>query len=168
MSGLTYRKSISLRWQGPKPIQSTVFISHLTNSNRCGILYPGFVDVSPFSSSFFPQPYVYPQTRNFCRPFVFNGLPALFLSCASFSHPDRLFSIACPLFDKNTGGPLPSPLPHLRRLLRSHPLFVSTFRINTCISVASKQLYLPLESTLVKKGGRGEGVGQEHSGVEPR
>jgi len=33
----------------------------------------------------------------------------------------------------------------------------NSFRINTCISVASKQLYLPLESTLVKKRGEGEG-----------
>src|SRR5579864_1668847 len=32
---------------------------------------------------------------------------------------------------------------------------ITTFRINTYISVASKQLYLPLESTLVKKGGEG-------------
>ena len=32
---------------------------------------------------------------------------------------------------------------------------VNTFRINTCISVASKRLYLPLESTLMKKGGEG-------------
>src|SRR5579864_1021934 len=34
---------------------------------------------------------------------------------------------------------------------------VTTFRINTYISVASKGLYLPLESTLMKKGGEGEG-----------
>src|SRR6202140_4367418 len=34
----------------------------------------------------------------------------------------------------------------------------TTFRINTYISVASKRLYLPLESTLMKKGGEGEGV----------
>ena len=32
---------------------------------------------------------------------------------------------------------------------------VNTFRINTCISVASKRLHLPLESTLMKKGGGG-------------
>ena len=35
------------------------------------------------------------------------------------------------------------------------PFPLTTFRINTCISVASKGLYLPLESTLMKKGGRG-------------
>jgi len=34
---------------------------------------------------------------------------------------------------------------------------LTTFRINTCISVASKQLYPPVESTLVKKRGKGEG-----------
>ena len=32
---------------------------------------------------------------------------------------------------------------------------ITTFRINTCISVASKRLYLPLESALTKKGGEG-------------
>ena len=32
---------------------------------------------------------------------------------------------------------------------------ITTFRINTCISVASKRLYLPLESPLTKKGGEG-------------
>jgi hypothetical protein len=34
---------------------------------------------------------------------------------------------------------------------------ITTFRINTCISVASKRLYPPLESTLMKKGGEGGG-----------
>jgi hypothetical protein len=37
---------------------------------------------------------------------------------------------------------------------------ITTFRINTCISVASKRLYPPLESTLTKKGGEGEGVSE--------
>ena len=36
-----------------------------------------------------------------------------------------------------------------------NPRALSPFRINACISVASKGLYLPLESTLMKKGGRG-------------
>jgi hypothetical protein len=39
---------------------------------------------------------------------------------------------------------------------------ITTFRINTCISVASKQLYLPLESTLTKKPGEGEGGTLRH------
>jgi len=34
---------------------------------------------------------------------------------------------------------------------------ITTFRINTCISVASKRLYPPLESTLTKKPGEGGG-----------
>jgi hypothetical protein len=34
-------------------------------------------------------------------------LRTLFLSCRSFSHSNRLFSIACALFDKNTGGGVP-------------------------------------------------------------
>src|SRR5579864_3399891 len=34
---------------------------------------------------------------------------------------------------------------------------LTTFRINTCISVASKRLYLSLETTLTKKPGEGGG-----------
>ena len=37
-------------------------------------------------------------------------------------------------------------------------LFSISFRINTCISVVSKRLYPALESTLMKKPGRGGGV----------
>jgi len=40
------------------------------------------------------------------------------------------------------------------------PSALTTFRINTCVSVASKGLYLPLESTLMKKPGEGGGVHQ--------
>src|ERR1700686_3055418 len=40
---------------------------------------------------------------------------------------------------------------------------ITTFRINTYISVASKQLYLPLESTLMKKQGEGGGSPLERS-----
>jgi hypothetical protein len=35
---------------------------------------------------------------------------------------------------------------------------ITTFKINTCISVENKRLYPPLESTHTKKQGRGEGV----------
>ena len=41
------------------------------------------------------------------QPFVLSGLRTLFLSCGSFSHSHRLFSISCALFDKNTGGDIP-------------------------------------------------------------
>ena len=37
------------------------------------------------------------------------------------------------------------------------PSALTSFRINTCISVASKRLYPPLESTLTKNRGEGEG-----------
>jgi hypothetical protein len=158
-------------------------------------------------------------------PFVFILLPALKLSCLSFSCPRPLFSIVCGLFCENTGGgiPLPdlhgshlashtsrpscaktqkrppvSPLPATltdslsRKSFACHScantrdvgaapsfsLAVSSlcslrlcgrqslsmsFRINTCISVASKRLYLPLESTLMKKGGRALLTGQVNS-----
>src|ERR1700686_3248087 len=148
-------------------------------------------------------------------------LPALELSCLSFSCPRPLFSIVCGLFYENTGGGI--PLPDLRdpqvttrnsrpscaktqkcprvspllatltdslsrnpfvchsyantrgvcttpRKFLASPLQLSTvgcklpsaltpFRINTYTSVASKRLYPPLESTLTKKGGEGEGEG---------
>jgi hypothetical protein len=102
-------------------------------------LFTSFADVSPSSRSLFPAPNVYPSL--FCRPFVFNRLRTLYFSCASFSHSDCLFSIASALFDKNTGGgiALPSPLSYLRPLLPSHPLFVSTFRMNTCKSVSKQR-----------------------------
>src|ERR1700686_1036125 len=45
-------------------------------------------------------------------PFVFILLPALELSCLSFSCPRPLFSIVCGLFYENTGGGI--PLPDLR------------------------------------------------------
>ena len=143
------------------------------------------------------------------QSFVFNGLRTLFLSCRSFWHSTRLFSIACALFDKNTVGGIPLPALHGSRvtshrsrpsscaqtqkcapvspspatlthslLRKSFPCHsyansgdgcatppkilppspaLTTFRINTCISVASKRLYLPLESTLMKKQGEGGG-----------
>src|SRR5579864_2211365 len=151
------------------------------------------------------------------RPFVFILLPALKLSCLSFSCPRPLFSIVCGLFCEKTGGGIPLPLrgsqaishgspssscakaqkappvspfpatltdsllrksfpcrsyantrgvrPTPRNFFasglqfstvdRKLPSALTTFRINTCISVASKQLYLPLVSTLMKKGGEG-------------
>src|SRR5579859_8158297 len=42
-------------------------------------------------------------------PFVFILLPALKLSCLSFSCPRPLFSIVCGLFCENTGGGIPLP-----------------------------------------------------------
>ena len=186
------------------------------------------------------------KTLDSCPPsrlFVFNNLRTLFLSCRSFSHSNRLFSIACALFDKmrflhpgcpcgNSRVAYSSPIftshgslftaralrpapkaqiplslspfaaalthsasrkffpchsyantrdggatPSLRKLRalwvsalscssifshrsplathHSRPLSLTLFRINTCISVASKRLYLPLESTLTKKPGEG-------------
>jgi hypothetical protein len=41
------------------------------------------------------------------QPFVLNGLRTLFLPCGSFSYSNRLFSIACVLVDKITGGSIP-------------------------------------------------------------
>src|ERR1700730_15239719 len=59
----------------------------------------------PFSSTRSPHPS--DPYYNGRQPFVFNGLRTLKLSCVSFPHSDPLFSIACALFDKNTGGGIP-------------------------------------------------------------
>jgi hypothetical protein len=48
-------------------IQSTVFISHLTNSNGCGNIAPKvLLTVSPSRPSFYPRPAVFSQRFNFC------------------------------------------------------------------------------------------------------
>ena len=113
--------------------------------------------------------HVLPCIRNF---FAFMRLRTLELSCGFFRLSRRLFSATCALFDKNTGVAYPFPIvPSHGPPLTSHffpglsfqlstvdcklPSALTTFRINTCISVASKQLYLPLESTLMKKPGEG-------------
>src|ERR1700686_2613832 len=44
--------------------------------------------------------------------FTFFRLPALKLSCISFSYPRPLFSIVCGLFYENTGGGIPLPALH--------------------------------------------------------
>ena len=81
---------------------------------------------------------------------------------------------ARPSYANTRDGGAPPPLRKLRALgvsalsfssifLRRSPLAthhspllsLTLFRINTCISVASKRLYLPLESTLTKKPGEG-------------
>jgi hypothetical protein len=82
----------------------------------------------------------------------------------SYRHPARnSFRIRS---YKNPGGWGPLPLPDLHESPvtnhKSH-CSVTTFRINTCISVASKRLYLSLESTLMKKGGRGDPCRPLHS-----
>ena len=59
-------------------------------------------------------PHESPATSHKSR--LFMCLPALQLSCLSFSHPRPLFSIVCGLFYKNTGGGIPLP-----DLYRSHP-----------------------------------------------
>jgi hypothetical protein len=64
----------------------------------------------PSSSTSSPQPsdpcYDGPPRR---QPFVLSDLRTLELSCGSFPRSDRLFSTACALFDKNTGGGIPLP-----------------------------------------------------------
>jgi hypothetical protein len=95
--------------------------------------------------------------RSYENPGGWHSLPSTDLhepqSTSNRSHPSR--------------GPLPPIFTgheaqitgHAAPDLHNFGAPITTFRINTYISVASKRLYLPLESTLMKKGGEGEGVG---------
>src|SRR5579864_2644986 len=62
-------------------------------------------------------------------------------------------SFACHSYANTRDGGITPP--QFLSPLASLPLSLTTFRINTCISVASKQLHPPLESTLMKKPGGG-------------
>jgi hypothetical protein len=139
-------------------------------------LFTSFADVSPSSRPFLPPPNVYPSL--FCRPFVFMVLriafPATPLVSQSSALPPGItlqrtppsFQLcvlnagACPdpvgvpQWQRKQGRPLPD--------LHNFGAPKNTFRINTSISVASKGLYLPSESTLVKKRGEGEGYPALH------
>ena len=92
-------------------IQSTVFISHLTNSNGCGNVQPKvLLTVSPFSPSFSPATWCVFATFQFFRPAAqrksrrFILLRALELSCRFFCNSDPLFSTVCTLFLQNARG----------------------------------------------------------------
>src|ERR1700731_430119 len=76
------------------------------------------------------------------QPFVFNGLHTLFLSCRSFSHSTRLFSIACALFDKNTGGGIPLPALHGSHVTDRSP------RSSSCAETQKRRSASPLPATL--------------------
>ena len=127
-------------------------------------LFTSFADVSPLITAVFPQPNVYPQPRHFPRSCA-EAQKSHFLSplFAALTHSLSRNSFPCHSY-ANTRGVCTTPPksfsplvhPDLRGATRHSPLLPLTpFRINTCISVASKRLYLPLESTLMKKRGGG-------------
>ena len=188
-----------------KPLNPQPLISHLTNSNRCGNLSPKvLLTVSPSRPSFPPQPNVYsrtspgseptrlPSRTNLVSPLPepdrnsrpFNRLRPLELSCLSFGHSYRLFSITCSLFLQNTRGwgaqthdalmiyiyavhlatPLPLPCALHRHRVRGprftrHSLLATFFYLSlesTLVNVQqNKRLYPSLESTLTQNRGRG-------------
>ena len=86
-------------------------------------------------------------------PLCLSGKPALSALCLHFPSPDldRSFSVlSVPLWQIQSSIPSPGASD-----LHNFRAAVTSFRINTCISVASKRLYLSLESTLTKKPGEG-------------
>jgi hypothetical protein len=82
----------------------------------------------------------------------FRGLRTLKLSCSFFSDSDPLFSIACALFDKNTGGGIPLPDSGAQK----RPLDLNTFRINTCKSVSKQTPLTSFGINTCEKPGEGE------------
>ena len=69
------------------------------------------LNVSSFRCAF-RVPNTYPTLRR-ANPFVYNGLPPLWVSWPSFASPDPLFSIVCSLFCQNVGVGYLSPPPDL-------------------------------------------------------
>jgi hypothetical protein len=72
------------------PFNPQSLISHLTNSNGCGNLIPGSVNVSPLGTLLLPQPRVYSQPSDFSGPSR-NVSPAVSYSCRLFSSLSALF-----------------------------------------------------------------------------
>ena len=129
----------------PRPVRGGKTLSHLHESQLT-------THKSRLSTDFYESR----VTSHESRPALHNFGANKSFRFRSYRHPARNpFRIRS---YKNTRGvaPLPSPdshespVPSHRRLC-----FLTTFRINTCVSVASKRLYLPLESTLMKKPGEG-------------
>jgi hypothetical protein len=77
----------------PQTTQSTIFISHLTNSNGCGNLTPGSANVSPLGTLLLPQPSVYSQLRVAIQPNFYASGASSFLSLTC-----RLLVSLCALF----------------------------------------------------------------------
>jgi hypothetical protein len=76
-------------------------------------------------------------------------LPALKLSCLSFSYPRPLFSIVCGLFYENTGGGIPLPALHGSHLT-SHKSHLSPDFASHKSQATSQVSLSPLESALTR------------------
>jgi hypothetical protein len=87
---------------------------------------------------------------------VLNSLPPLEVSGFSFCKPCPLFSIACGLFSKNTGGGMSGEHTHPFSP-RSIRAAVSTFRINTSKSVSKQTTLTSFRMNTYEKP-RGRGV----------
>jgi hypothetical protein len=162
-------------------IQSAAFNSHLTNSNGCGNLSPGSVNVSPLVTLLHTQPNVYPQSFDF-SPHSRNVNHAVSYSCRLFFSFCALFRtrVVCfqclaDSFYKNRGvgylrdsSEYSVPLyPESRRSviqktggstpnLHNSGAPINTFRINTCKSVSKQTTSTPFRiNTCEKPRGRG-------------
>jgi hypothetical protein len=126
--------NIRLTTVSPAPRPSFTPLSHSFTSSTSSISFP---------SNPLPSRRPHRSDRSASSP----ALPSI------FSRLPRTPYVKRRLFARSTSFQGPPVTPELRIM----DTRVTTFRINTCISVASKGLYLPLESTLMKKGGEGEG-----------
>ena len=128
-------------------IQSTVFISHLTNNNGCGNVQPKvLLTVSPSRTSFYPRPAVFSQR------FSFSGQPrsvshavsyycALLNSLAAlFATPILCFQQFAHSFCKMPGGGCVSRIP-----VRPSPSGISVLpsRCPLCCALSHFGLLVP-------------------------
>jgi hypothetical protein len=107
-----------VQWRGSfclfrNPFNPQSLISHLTNSNGCGIFRQGYADSVPVSSLLSTAtPCVFAAIARSPAEFLcswrkflpLNDLPPLRFSLLSFSYSRPLFSSACSLFFQNAGG----------------------------------------------------------------
>jgi hypothetical protein len=104
-------------------IQSAAFNSHLTNSNGCGNLSPGSVNVSPLATLLHTQPNVYsqsfdlsPHSRNVNHA-VSYSCRLFFSLCALFPARVVCFQYLADSFYKNRGWGISATAPSTRCLI---------------------------------------------------
>jgi hypothetical protein len=154
---------ISSLIDSPQPIQSTAFnfsplISHLTNSNGCGILHQGSADRGPFRSSFPPQLKLSPRSPRAISPLstAFTPNRSLTPLSTAFTQIHRgVGYVAAGLNVPDLQVRLPHPERIYGTLGRSDLQTLSRFRINTCKSVSKQRTLTRFRINTCEKTGEG-------------
>ena len=124
---------------------------YFLSSRECALI-PSILRVAPS-----PLCSCLPRPGRGGKPHVLSSLPPLEISCLSFCKPCPLFSIACGLFSKNTGGGMSGEHTHPFSR-RSACGAVSTFRINTSKSVSKQTTLSSFRINTCEKPGGGGSV----------